>query len=120
MTFKFIDSSDLNYTAADATSLTDDDLTYSGIFVGDTEELSFRLGNTGSSDTTFDVSASGVNATIIDDVSFSTDNGLSWETTSQVSGVKPNETTDLIKMRYTPASDEILGVGSFLLRVDES
>lgn len=120
MSFKFIDGDDTGYTAADSASLTDDDLTYSGIFVGDTEELYFRLGNTGTTDKIFDISASGVNSTIIDDVEFSLDNGQTWATTASISGVKPNAVTDLIKMRYTPADGEILGVGSFLLRVDES
>lgn len=120
MSFNWIDNGDTGFTALGATTISDDDLEISGIFVGETEEVSFRLGNLGSSTTTFDISASGVNSTIIDDVEFSYDNGLSWDTTAHVSGVRPNECTDLIRCRYTPAEGEITGVGSFLIRVDES
>ena len=123
MSFKWVHEDYTGFTAADATgdnTLEDDDLAISGIMVGDTKEVAFRLGNDNSTATTFAVSASGLNSTINDDVQFSVDNGLSWETTANVSGVQPNEVTDLIRCRYTPDEGETTGVGSFLIRVDES
>ena len=121
MSFNWIDGGFTGFTALDASPLlADDDLEISGIFIGETEEINFRLGNTGASETTFDISVSGVNSTINDDVEFSIDNGLSWATSASISGVQPNDCTDLIRCRYTPAEGEITGVGSFLIRVDES
>lgn len=122
MSFKWIHEDYTGFTAVDATGdniLEDDDLEISGIMIGDTKEIHFRLGNTGTSEASFQISASGVNSTIVDDVEFSEDNGLSWLTPACVSGLAPNEVSDLIRCKYTPAEGEITGTGSFLIRVDE-
>lgn len=119
MSFKFIDEENTEFTAADASYLTDDDLTMSGVFVNQEAQQAFMIGNTGSDLAIFNISTSGVNTTINDDVEYSIDNGNSWATTATVSGVEPNGVSERIRVRYTPAEDEYLGVGSFLIKVNE-
>lgn len=118
MSFIFIEEDATEFTAADATE--EDELSVSGIFIGQTKQVGFRLGNTSTSGVDLTITTSGVNTTVLDDVEYSTDNGTTWDTTVTVSGVKANAITDRILCRYTPATDEYLGVGSFLIRVDES
>lgn len=117
MSYKFVEFDTTAFTAADAP--TEDELSISGIFIGQTKTVAFILGNTGSSETTFSISTSGNNPTINDDVEYSIDNGATWSAAAEISGVQPNEITDRILVKYTPAEGEVLGVGSFLIRVDE-
>lgn len=117
MTYKFIEEDSIEFTALDATEVTE--LEVSGIFVNQEKKVAFRLGNTGTEEIKLTVTTSGVNTTINDEVEFSTDNGLTWATTVSISGVKPNEITDRIIAKYKPVEGDVLGVGSFLIRVDE-
>lgn len=118
MSFKFINEDYTGFTAQDAGSVGDDELTCSGMFVEQEKILSFRLGNTGSSETNFAVTSSGVNADVLSDVSFSLD-GEDFTPSLTVSGIAPNHVTDIIKCKFAPDAGDVLGVGSFLIRVDE-
>lgn len=119
MSFKFIDEDNTFLTAADADEITDDDLTMSGVFINEEYHQAFVIGNTGSNEAVYNISTSGVNASINDDVEYSVDNGITWDTTATVSGVPPNGVSERIRIKYTPAEGEYLGVGSFLLKVNE-
>lgn len=117
MSFKFIEELDIALSAGDATE--EDELDMGGIFIGQTKQVAFKLGNTGASETIFTITASGQNPTIVDDVEFSSDQGGTWETSATVSGIAPNAVTERILCRYTPGEEEITASGTFLIRVDE-
>ena len=117
MSFKFIEADATEYTAADATE--EEELNVSGVFTQQDYYEAFRIGNTGSALADYDITTSGVNTTINDDVTYSIDEGENWETTATVSGVAPNEISERVRVKYTPDEGEYVGVGSFLIRVDE-
>ena len=117
MSYKFIVGTENQLTAAGLDAITS--LEISGIFPTQTEEFSFRIANTGSAEAHFNITSSGVNSSVLTDVTFSDDNGLTFETTAQVSGVQPNAVSERVVGRYTPSAGSVLGVGSFLVRVDE-
>lgn len=117
MSFKFIAGEGTGFTALDEPVLSQLDLT--GIFVGQKKRKSFRLGNTGAASTDFAISTSGLNSSINDDVQYSIDGGSIFATTATVSGIQPNEISQDIFVEYTPQEGDVLGEGSFLIRVDE-
>ena len=117
MSYKFISDEYTGFTSADADTL--EELNVSGVFIGHEKRVGFRIGNTGTQVAEYTAFASGLNATIIDDVEFSSDNGTTFSTTATVSGIRPNEVSDRIVCKYTPAEGEYLGIGSFLIHVDE-
>jgi hypothetical protein len=117
MSFRFVDPEYTGLTALEATEL--EEITFSGMFVGQEKKRNFRLGNLGDETTDFHVTASGLNSTIIDDVDFSINNGLSFETTVTVSGIKPNDVSDNLIVRYQSQPGDVVGLATFLIRVDE-
>lgn len=117
MTIKFVDKTDIHFTAGEATTVAGLDL--GPVFSGDTKYSSFRIGNTGASAIDLSISVSGVNSSINNDVTFSLD-GESYSSTVNVSGVMPNEITDLIRVKYASQEGDVVGEGTFLIRVDES
>lgn len=116
MAFRFIDIESTDFTALDANEI--DELPCSGIFMGSSKELSFRLGNLGSDPTDFHVSAESAND-VLDFVTFSKDEGATWESDLYVSGIEPNGITQALKVRFSPTSDALVGVGSFVIDVEE-
>jgi hypothetical protein len=116
MSIKFIDSSDVHFTAGEASEV--DSLDLGAMLVSDTKFSSFRIGNTGSGETDLQITVSGDNTSINDDVDFSLD-GITYSATVVVSGVQPNEVTDLIRVRYESQEGDVIGIGSFLIKVDE-
>jgi len=117
MSFKFVNEA---YTGIDAAGGTaDTSYNLNGVFKNATYDQKFRLGNTGASETTFTCTASGLESSITDAVTFSTDGGLTWDTTAGVSGVQPNEISDIIIARLTVPDDAYLCSGTYLIRVDE-
>lgn len=117
MSFKFIAGQGTGFAALDEDVLSELDLT--GVFIGQKKRESFRLGNTGAVIIDFAISTSGVNPSIIDDVEYSIDGGSTFGTTVTISGVQPNEISQDIFVEYTPQEGDVLGAGSFLIRVDE-
>lgn len=117
MTFKFINTS---YTGMDAAGGTEEDgFDLTGVFKNQTIDSKFKIGNTGASEASFNITASGLESDITDAVSFSTDDGITFETTATVSGLQPNEISDTIITRFEVPEDAYLTSGTFLIRVDE-
>lgn len=114
---KFVPAESTALTTADAIEL--ELLEVSGVFIDQKKEESFRIGNESITEAHYQITTSGLNTTINDDVEYSTDSGVTFETTATVSGIQPNQMSERIIVRYTPEQGELLGVGSFLIRVDE-
>lgn len=116
MSFKFIAGDNTILTTADAP--TTSGLFMNGVFPLHSKVDSFQIGNTGSSQKDYQAIASGLNAEINNDVDFSTDR-VSWTSSTTVSGIKANEVSPTIFVRYTPAANSIVASGTFLIHVDE-
>lgn len=117
MSFKFVTDTDTALTALDAELVTE--ITTTGIFVGQEVRKTFKIGNLNATETDFAITTSGVNSSVNDDVDFSVDGGVTFQTTVTTSGIQPNEVSDPIIVRYTSQEGDVIGVGSFLIRVDE-
>ncbi len=117
MSFKFVPDTDTSLTALDASTV--DRLSISGMFVGDEKRVQFRIGNLNASDTDFKTSATGNNSSIIDDVDFSVDQGATFTTTATASGIRPNQVSDPIIARYRSQPGDVVGIGSYLITIDE-
>ncbi len=117
MSFKFISGDSVGFTAGDEATL--DEITISGVFIEQTKRVGFRIGNTGSELASYQITTSGINSAINDDVQYSADGGLTFADAVQVSGVQPNMISDLVFVEYTPQDGDVIGVGSFLIKVNE-
>ena len=117
MSFKFIEEGSTEFTAVEGTE--EQELTISGVFIDQDYTVGFRLGNLDATVSSYQVTASGINASIVDDVTFSVDNGINFETAVQVSGVQPNMISDRVVVKYRAQDEDVLGVGSFLIKVNE-
>lgn len=116
MAHKFVNQ---GYTGIDANGATEDtSYDLGAIFWNQAKELIFRIGNTGSSTTDYQLSASGLNSGILGYVEFSDDHDT-WSETLTMSGVAPNRITDTLYCRFTCPDDAYVASGTFLIRVDE-
>lgn len=118
MSFKFTNAGYTGRDAAGATADTSYDM--GGLFKKQTKDQKFKIGNTGASEATFTITASGLESDLTSAVTFSVDQGDTWYTSAGVSGVAPNENSEVIIARFTVPDDAYLASGTFLIRVDEA
>lgn len=117
MSFNFIESDYTGFTAGDGDVLPE--ISISGMFVGQTATRRFILGNTSEVRCNFTVSGQSVNTELLPYVYFSVDNGLTYEQEVTLAGIEPNNITQSIILRFNPPEGSKLGVGTFLIDVNQ-
>lgn len=117
MSFKFISQDYTGFTAKDAP--TKDDFDVSGVFIDSYKDIEFIIGNVDDVSHDYSILATGVNTEILDNITFSVDRKETFSTIATCSGIQANSVGPVVTCRFEPQFGDYLGVGTFLIRVDE-
>jgi len=114
--FKFIASTDISPSARDASTLTE--LDYGGLLYNQIKKLIFRIGNTSDNTSDFIINSYANETQVTSAVQFSYDN-ITYTDSITIEGILPNDITEVIYVKFDVNNLDVLGVGTFLISVEQ-
>ena len=115
--FKFVPAGDTSLSAADAETLTE--LNFLGLLFNQTKKLLFRIGNTDSVKSTFDISVTSKNTDLLNAISLSYDD-ITYSNALTIQNVESNTITECIYIKFDSNIVNYLGAGTFLINVEKT